>query len=557
MTTASELTRSTPAAEGALVANLVQIEERRVVSAEIYWRAGVIRRIRFLGGERAGLGYLMPGFVDAHVHIESSLLAPAAFARMAVRHGSVGAICDPHEIANVLGADGVHFMLREARKTPFHFLFGAPSCVPATPFETNGAELDVAAVEKLLLQPGIGLLSEVMNVPAVLARDPSVCAKICSARRLGLPVDGHAPGLRGDELRRYVAAGIDTDHECATLDEALEKIRCGMHILIREGSAARNFDALHTLLTSHPERVMLCSDDQHPDALLGGYIDSLVARAVVLGHDVFNVLRAACINPVRHYRLPSGLLRVGEAMDAIEVIDLASFVVRRTWLNGDCVWDGSVSAPQAVTGEPVNRFEAKLIAPEELVVVASEGRLARVIEVRDGDLVTGELRLSLKRFGQQVLPDLGRDILLLAVVNRYRAHRPAVALVRGFGLRAGGLASSVAHDAHNVIAVGTDAKSLCAAANAVIAARGGLAVALPGRVDLLPLPIAGLMSQAPGEMVAERYANLERLAHRIGCPLRAPLMALSFLTLLVMPELKLSDRGLFDATGLRFTSLWV
>ncbi|WP_139557768.1 adenine deaminase [Methylotetracoccus oryzae] len=554
------VTESAPrvsATEGVVVANLVQIEQRRVIAAEIHWRAGVIHRIRSLGGERSGLGYVMPGFVDAHLHIESSLLTPAAFARMAVRHGTVGAICDPHEIANVLGTDGVRFMLREARETPFHFLFGAPSCVPATPFVTTGAELDVAAVEALLLQPGVGFLSEVMNVPAVLARDPALCAKIGSARRLGLPVDGHAPGLRGDGLRRYVAAGIDTDHECATLEEALEKIRCGMHILIREGSAARNFDALHPLLTSHTERVMLCSDDKHPDALLDGHIDRMVARAVALGHEVFDVLRAACINPVRHYRLPGGLLRVGDAMDAIEVSDLASFVARRTWLRGVCVWDGSVRAPQAVIGAPINRFDANPIAPEALVLAAPEGRLLRVIEVRDGELITRELRLPLNRAGQGILPDPGRDILLLAVMNRYHAHPPAVALVRGFGLRAGALASSVAHDAHNVIAVGTDAQSLCAAANAVIAARGGLAVALRGRVELLPLPVAGLMSREPGEKVAERYASLERLARRLGCPLQAPLMALSFLTLLVIPELKLSDRGLFDTTALRFTSPWV
>lgn len=537
---------------GVVVANLVQIPARRIVAAEVVWRAGVIRRIRVLGDTRPGLGYLLPGFVDAHLHVESALLAPAAFAQIAVRHGMVGCVCDPHEIANVLGADGVRFMLREARRTPFHFLFGVPSCVPATPFETAGAELGVAMVQTLLREPGIGLLAEVMNVPAVLAREPAICAKIASARWLGLPVDGHAPGLRGEALRRYVAAGIASDHECTTLDEGLEKIACGMHVLIREGSAARDFDTLHPLLGSHPARVMLCSDDKHPDDLVNGHIDRLVARAVAYGHDVFDVLRCACVNPVRHYRLRSGLLRIGGPVDAVEVTDLATFRVRRTWLIGRCVFSEGAVAFDAGPVTLVNRFDARRIAPDALAARVSGERFVRVIEVRDGDLHTGERHVP-----AAWAPDVARDLLLLAVVNRYRPEPPAVAFVHGFGLRSGALASSVAHDSHNIVAVGADAAALCAAVNAVIEACGGLAVAGPAGVEVLPLPIAGLMSDQPGESVAARYAHLERRARELGSPLRAPLMTLSFLTLLVIPELKLSDRGLFDARSFRFTTLAV
>ncbi|MBM4200635.1 MAG: adenine deaminase [Gammaproteobacteria bacterium] len=541
-----------------VTANLVQIIERRIVAAEVEWRAGVICRIRVLGDERPGLGYLMPGFVDAHLHVESSLLVPSEFARIAVRHGTVACVCDPHEIANVLGSAGVRFMLHEARNTPFHFLFGVPSCVPATPFETAGADLGVAEVQALLREPGIGLLSEVMNVPAVLARDPSVCAKIASARRLGLPVDGHAPGLRNDDLRRYAAAGIDTDHECSALDEALEKIGCGMQILIREGSAARDFEVLQPLIGTHPAQVMLCSDDKHPDDLVRGHIDRLVARAVASGQDVFDVLRCACVNPVRHYRLPLGRLRVGDPMDAVETVDLASFRVLRTWLRGIKAWDDGRDGLDSVAVPAVNRFDARPLTPSELAVSVEAGHLLRVIEVRDGDLFTRELHLPPLIAGTgRVVSDPERDVLLLVVVNRYRPAPPAVGFVRGFGLRSGALASSVAHDSHNVIAVGVDADAVCAAANAVIAARGGLAVADPDGVELLSLPVAGLMSGEPGDAVAARYAQLEWRARRLGSRLRAPLMTLSFLTLLVIPELKLSDRGLFDARAFRFTSLGV
>jgi adenine deaminase len=403
---------------GSLTANLVQVAERRIVKAELSWSNGVIRSVQEQGSEQDGLAYLIPGFVDAHVHIESSLLIPSEFARIAVRHGSIGCICDPHEIANVLGIPGIHFMLDNARKTPFHFLFGAPACVPSTAFESSGAEFDAAAIERLLGERGIGFLAEMMNVPSVLARDPPTMAKIAAARRNGRPVDGHAPGLRGAALREYAAAGITTDHECTTLEEALEKIACGMHIEIREGTAARNFDALHPLIRSHPDRVMFCSDDIQPDDLLAGHIDRLAARAIAEGHDVFDVLRCACINPARHYRLPVGQLREGDPMDAVELGDLTGFRVSRTWLGGIPAFQDGACSLERISATASNNFHASAIAPEDLAVVAA-GDTMKIIEVTDGDLCSSLGHAHPKVVNGRAVADSERDILLLCVVNRY------------------------------------------------------------------------------------------------------------------------------------------
>lgn len=536
---------------GSVRANLVDIAARRVFAAEIGWSAGVIGRIDELGAANPAWPCLMPGFIDAHVHIESSLLPPAEFARLAVRHGTVASVSDPHEIANVLGIDGVRWMLANAAQTPFHVLFGAPSCVPATAFETAGARLGVADVETLLATPGIGYLSEVMNFPGVLAGDPGLLAMIAAARRRGLPVDGHAPGLSGEAAAAYAAAGIGTDHECATLAEAEDKLRAGMAILIREGSAARNFETLHPLISRYPGRIMLCTDDCHPDDLARGHIDRLVARAIAHGHDLFAVLEAACLTPQRHYGLALGQLRVGDPFNAALVDNLRDFTVRATWLAGELAAENGQSCLPPVPCQPINRFAARAVRPEELCVAPSDADFSRVIAAEDGQLLTRELRLPLHG------PSVADDVLLIAVVNRYTPTAPAVALVRGFGLQAGALASSVAHDSHNVIGVGCDAASLATALNAVIAVQGGLAlVDGDGQVDCLPLPIAGLMSDLAGDTVASRYAALsDGVRHRLGSPLRAPYMTLSFMALLVIPELKLSDRGLFDGRAFTLTEV--
>jgi adenine deaminase len=487
--------------------------------------------------------YILPGFVDAHIHIESSMLPPHEFARFAVTHGTVATVSDPHEIANVLGTPGVRYMIDSARQSPMHVCFGAPSCVPATPFETAGATLDASAIEQLLQLPEIGYLSEVMNIPGVLKHDPDLLAKLAAAKRLNKPIDGHAPGLRGDDARAYFAAGVSTDHECFTYDEAKEKIALGVHILIREGSAARNFDALWPLLNEHPDRCMLCSDDKHPNDLEAGHINDLVARAVQRGIEPINALRAACLNPVHHYRLPTGLLRPGDRADFIEVDSLQSFRLRRTWLAGQLVARDGQCLLGRVSPGILNRFDALPKRVEDFGVPSGASPV-HVIEAADGQLITRHLHL----------PPTAPHVLKLTVVNRYaRAAPPALAHIRGFGLRGGAIASSVAHDSHNVVAVAATDAALCQAVNAVIENKGGLAVVTAdGQVESLPLPIAGLMSDLPGREVASRYAALDALARQLGSPLRAPFMTLSFMALLVIPELKLSDRGLFDGVAWKF-----
>lgn len=538
---------------GRIEANRVDITARSIERVALAWRDGRIAAIERLGPADPALPCLLPGLVDAHVHIESSLLVPSEFARLAVRHGTVAAVSDPHEIANVLGAEGVRFMLDNAARTPFPILFGAPSCVPATPFETAGATLDAAAVARLLDDPRIGYLAEMMNFPGVLADDPEVTAKLAAARARGLPVDGHAPGLRGAAARRYAAAGIATDHECFTLEEAEDKLAAGMYVLIREGSAARNFATLHPLIDRHAERLMFCSDDKHPDDLARGHIDRLVARAVAAGHDPFAVLRVACLNPIDHYRLPLGRLQVGDSFDAVLVDDLVDFRVRKTWLRGVLAAEGGRTLLPSVPVDTPNRWQARPLAPEDLRMPAAGERI-RVIAAQDGELVTREIFASPRREDGCWRPDPARDLLMLLVLNRYRAAPPALAFVRGFGLARGALASSVAHDSHNIVAVGADPADLLLAVNALVAGAGGIAMADGGRVDHLPLPVAGLMSDADGDRVAARYAELNARARNLGGTLRAPFMTLSFMALLVIPELKLSDQGLFDGRSFRFAT---
>lgn len=527
---------------------LVDLEARRIFPARVTVCGGVIAAVEevTVGELPADAGYLLPGFVDAHIHVESSMLPPAEFARAAVAHGTVAAVADPHEIANVLGVPGVEFMLASAAQSPFKFSFGVPSCVPATTFETSGAALDAAAVAALLDRPDLGFLSEVMNWPGVIARDPEVMAKIAAAQARGKRVDGHAPGVTGEALRAYVSAGIETDHESMSLAEGREKIGLGVRVIIREGSAARNFDALHPLLKESPERVMLCSDDKHPDDLVRGHINALVARAIALGYDLFDVLRAASTNPVRHYGLPVGQLKVGDAADFIVVPDLVAFRPAAVYLDGILVAKDGQSLLASVGTATPNHFSAAPLAPADLRVPAGAGVL-RVIGVDDGQLVTREERHAPTVVAGAVVSDTNRDILKIAVLNRYdTGAKPTVGFIRGFGLTRGAIASTVAHDSHNLIAVGATDEDLAAALNWLIAERGGVVAVGDGRHELLPLPIAGLMSDLPAEEVAARYTQVDALAKQLGSPLRAPFMTLSFMALLVIPELKISDRCLFD-----------
>ena len=497
----------------------------------------------------------MPGFVDAHIHVESSMLLPSEFARIAVQHGTVATISDPHEIANVCGIDGVELMLQNADQVNFKFMFGAPSCVPATQFETAGAALDATAVAKLLSDDRIGYLSEVMDFPAVLRRDPEVMAKIEAAKRVNKPVDGHAPGLRGEDAANYIAAGISTDHECFTLEEALDKIAAGCKIAIREGSAARNFDALVSLIDTHPQLCMLCSDDKHPDEFLLGHINQLAARAVAAGCDLMNVLTVACLNPVDHYGLKVGTLRVGDPADFIVVKDLENFEILSTYIDGQQVFgDGKCQIPSTSTST-INQFVAAPISADQLKVTA-ESETIRVIEAIDGQLITHSKTFPGKVESGLVVSDVQRDLLKIVVVNRYTQSPPAIAFVHGFGLKSGALASSVAHDSHNVIAVGISDEDITAAINGVIETEGGLSFSTAGKTDVLPLPVAGLMAVDPCDVVAEKYTQLDGAAKAAGTTLRAPYMTLSFMALLVIPSLKLSDRGLFDGDKFDFVSLF-
>ncbi len=535
-------------------ANLVDIAARAIQRGVVEWQDGVITRKESWGAPDPALPYLLPGFIDAHVHIESSLLVPSEFARLAVRHGTVAAVSDPHEIANVLGLAGLRFMLDNAAQTPFTILFGAPSCVPATPFETAGAALDAAAVAQLLDDPQIGYLSEMMNFPGVLGGDPEVLAKLAAVRQRGLPVDGHAPGLRGAQVQAYAAAGISTDHECFSLAEAEDKIAAGMSILIREGSAARNFAALHPLIDRYPQRLMFCSDDKHPDDLALGHIDRLVARAVAAGHGLFDVLRIACLNPIEHYHLPLGRLHVGDPFDAVLVEDLTDFRVLSTWLQGVLAAHHGNSLLTGVAVTPLNNWNARRIGLDDLNLAACE-RPLRVIEAFDGELITREIQACPNVVDGRFAPDPAQDLLLLLVMNRYQPSAPALAFIKGFGLKRGALASSIAHDSHNLVAVGENLDDLVLAVNTLVDCGGGIAVADDGIVTSLPLPVAGLMSDADGDSVARRYAELDVLAHGLGSSLRAPFMTLSFMALLVIPDLKLSDRGLFDGRSFSFVGL--
>jgi adenine deaminase len=596
-----------------IIGRLVDILQRNIYPAVVTIEAGRIQSITPLStaapadaAEPAPIPlpdnapYILPGFIDAHVHIESSLLIPAEFARLAVTHGTVATVSDPHEIANVCGQAGVEFMIRNGNSVPFYFNFGAPSCVPATRYETAGATLEAAKVAHLLARDDIKYLSEMMNFPGVLHKDPEVMAKINAAHRVGKPIDGHAPGLRGEKARQYINAGISTDHECTTAEEALDKLQAGMQILIREGSAARNFEALIGLLNDYPNQMMFCTDDCHPDYLAAGHINRLCARAVAGGIDVFKVLRAACVNPVIHYRLDSGLVRPGHYADLILVEDLRNFRVLTTIIRGMVVAEDGVShiPSSPPIPEPINYFHCNPHTPEDFAYILNKWgeeenvEQVYVIEALDGQLITNRLivpvadcipadgvpagslpagSLPAGSLPADCLPGEGRlnanpdkDILKIVVVNRYQPNRPvAKSFIRGFGLKRGALASSVAHDSHNIVAVGVDDDSICRAVNLVIARQGGLSCVDPGAPNsnygefatirptpptefILPLPVAGLMSTDPGLTVAENYSAIDRLAKDLGSPLAAPFMTLSFMALLVIPHLKLSDLGLFD-----------
>lgn len=533
---------------------VVDLHNRDIYPAEVRVQDGRISRIRRL--EKAEGFYIMPGFVDAHIHIESSMLVPSEFARLAAVHGTVATVSDPHEIANVLGIEGVHYMIENGRQTPFKFNFGAPSCVPATAFETAGAAIGAEGVEALLRMPEVKYLAEMMNYPGVLHRDEEVMAKLAVAKKLGKPVDGHAPGLRGADARRYIEAGISTDHECFTYEEGLEKLQLGMKVIIREGSAAKNFNALIPLLPQFPGHIMFCSDDKHPDDLILGHINQLAARAVAAGYSLFDVLRAACLNPVLHYGLDVGLLRPGDPADLILVEDLETFAVKATYINGALVAQDGASHIERAAVPVVNNFHTSPKRPEEFRIPA-QGAKVQVIRALDGAIVTEQFMAEARLDNGYAVSDPSRDILEIAVVNRYVEAPPALAFINGFDLKQGAIASCVGHDSHNIIAVGVDEQAICQAVNLIIQNKGGISAVFQDEEMALPLPVAGIMSNADGYEVAQAYKQIDGFVRqKLGGTLSAPFMTLSFMALLVIPSLKLGDKGLFDGNAFRFTPLF-
>lgn len=541
-----------------LKGNLVNVHTQLIAPAEIVVANGIIQSIQPISeAEITTAGFIMPGFIDSHVHIESSMLIPSEFARIAVLHGTVSTVSDPHEIANVCGMEGVEFMIENGKKVPFKFNFGAPSCVPATIFETAGAALNSDDVTKLLQLKEIKYLSEMMNFPGVLNKDPEVMKKIAAAHQAGKPVDGHAPGLRGDMAKEYIEAGISTDHECFTMEEALDKLTHGMKIIIREGSAAKNFEALIDLVEDHPNMLLFCSDDKHPDSLVDGHINQLCARAIAKGIPLFNVLKAACVNPVKHYKLEVGLLRVGDPADFIVVDNLTQFNVHQTYIDGQALLKDGQSTIQSVACAPINRFNCEniteaMLSIQETSYPAVEGAIP-VIEALDGQLITNKLFVQGKKEADCWVTDTQNDVLKMVVVNRYTAAPIAKCFIKNFGLKKGAIASTVAHDSHNIVAVGATDEALAKAINMVIDATGGVSCT-DGDMQslLLPLPIAGLMSANDGFKVAKQYTAIDAMAKSLGSTLSAPFMTLSFMALLVIPHLKLSDKGLFDGDSFSF-----
>ncbi|GAA4208448.1 adenine deaminase [Pedobacter jeongneungensis] len=536
--------------------NIIDITKRNIFFGEVVVEEGRIKSIIKISDQRDGAHFISPGFIDSHVHIESSMLIPSEFARLAVVHGTVSTISDPHEIANVCGMEGVDFMIENGNTVPFKFNFGAPSCVPATIFETAGAELNHDDVKALLERPEIKYLSEMMNFPGVLYKDEEVLKKIAAAHQLGKPVDGHAPGLRSDAVQQYIDAGISTDHECFTAEEALDKLQRGMKILIREGSAAKNFEALIDLLNDWPEMMMFCSDDKHPDSLVENHINQLCARAVEKGIDIFNILQAACINPILHYKLDVGSLNINDDADFIVIEDLKHFKVKQTYIDGLLLAENGKTVGDWIKHvedkESVNHFDCSLKKEEDFVYTFSGQEEIPLIEALDGQLITNRLSAKPKVSDGNIISDLENDVLKMVVVNRYHDAPVAVSFVKNFGLKQGAIASSVAHDSHNIIAVGADDKSICEAVNLVIKETGGVVALGNGKEEVLALPVAGLMSNQNGYEVAESYTSIDQFAKELGSTLVAPFMTLSFMALLVIPHLKLSDKGLFDGDEFKF-----
>ena len=531
---------------------IIDIHSRSIFDAEMSIEKGIITAIA--PSDKSYERFILPGLIDAHVHIESSMVTPSSFAVEAVKHGTVAVVSDPHEIANVCGIRGIDFMIENSLSVPMKFYFGAPSCVPATVFETNGASIDEKEIEKLLNRSEIHYLCEVMNYPGVINNDGSVIKKIALAKEAGKPIDGHAPELSGDTLKKYINAGITTDHECMSYEEAEEKILCGMKILIREGSAARNLDNLKELYQKYPDKLMLCSDDLHPEMLVKGHINRLVGKLISEGYNVFDVVRSATVNPAVHYSMNLGLLRVGDKADFIIVDSLEKMNVFETWIDGVRVFENGKVNFSASSVVELNNFNSSKISISDIKVL-TRGAKVKVIEVFDGELFTKNLIIPVWKT-PELCSDTEKDILKIVVKERYNDSPLTVGFIKGFGLNCGAFASSIAHDSHNIICVGVSDNDIVNAINTVVDMRGGLAVCNEDKISKHRLEIGGIMTSTSCCETAENYLKLNNQINEMGCCLKAPFMTLSFMALLVIPELKIGDKGLFDVNAFSITELF-
>jgi len=534
--------------------NIVDVVSKSIFKGELHIVNGSIKSVNLK--DDVDDVYILPGLIDSHIHVESSMLIPSEFAKIAVKFGTVATVSDPHEIANVLGIEGVEFMINNGKEVPLKFHFGAPSCVPATSFETSGYSIGAEGVKYLLEKSDIYYLSEMMNFPGVIFNDDEVMGKIEIAKKLGKPIDGHAPGLIGDDLDKYANAGITTDHECFTKEEAVEKLKRGIKVQIREGSAAKNFESLYQLVDEYPDMVMLCSDDLHPDDLVTGHIDKLIRRGLDKGLDIFNLLRAVTINPVNHYNLSVGLLQKGDKADFIVIDDFNNFSILKTYIDGVLVAEKGKSFVSYNNDIVLNNFTCSFINEKQIEVNGSKGDKIKVIEALDGELITNKLIEEATISDGLIIPNKERDILKIVVVNRYIDRKPIVGFIKGFGITNGAIASSIAHDSHNIIAVGNSDSEIVVAINSIIKSKGGISVC-SNSVDcqILPLDIAGIMTSMDSNIVAKKYNQLTKMARKLGSKLNSPFMTLSFMALLVIPNLKIGDKGLFDGDKFSFTEL--
>lgn len=534
--------------------HIVDLVARRIFDGKFNVVDGKVTAITECEVE-ASSPYYLPGFVDSHVHIESSMMTPVEFARIALRHGTIGAVCDPHEIANVMGVEGIELMLDIARLADFRFAFGMPSCVPSCnkDIETSGFVLDAIEVERFMKRDDIYFLAEMMNFPGVLGGDLEVIAKIAAAKAAGKPVDGHAPGLVGETRQQYAAAGISTDHECTSMETGRAAVASGMIVQIREGSAAKDYNALAPLISEAPGQVMFCTDDCHPTDFVRGHLDRIVRRAIADGYDILDILTAACLTPVKHYSIPAGLLQPGDPADFIVLTDLTPhFRVIKTYIDGEKVFSSkgqftanrmlerSMLVQKNLVRSMINNFNAQPITcadiartprSKEDIIVSSDGSLFTVHE-------RGPVDSSVQK---------------LVVLDRYSANaKPQVAYIKGFGITCGAVAQSIAHDCHNIVAVGSDDKELVRVINRVIEMKGGVAVSDGTDLEDLPLPIAGIISPLCGHELAFRCTLLDEVIKRAGCQFHSPFITLAFMCLPVIPQLKLTDKGLFDSEKFQF-----